>query len=110
VNELSERETSPGERVCDEGILASARCGAGGEILRYSDRAPGGGVQILRSLTYLAAASIDCRGSCKSLRVSKPYLRAVAGMELHESAGSFVRDKLRAKARLKVSDSPQRAE
>ena len=45
VNELSEREASPAERARDEDIFTSARCGAGEEFLRYSDRAPGVGVQ-----------------------------------------------------------------
>lgn len=43
VNELSERETSPAERVRDEAILTTARCGAGGKRLRYFDKAPGEG-------------------------------------------------------------------
>jgi hypothetical protein len=73
---VSERRIQP-ERVRDESIL------------RASGLA--GSSYAIQSLTYLAAASIDRRGSCKSLWMSKPYLRPVAGMNWHQSAGSFMR-------------------
>ena len=43
-NDVSKRDASPAERVRDDGILTSARCGAGGELSRSLDGEHGAGV------------------------------------------------------------------